>query len=105
MALTTTLEKIRRLEQYVSTQDAVDSVLDMAIDKLVRREIERLQILQDELRMDLASFEETYGLDSATFYRQFEGGTLGDEMDFIEWSSTVDMLENLGGHIRLLQSN
>lgn len=105
MAVTNTLEKLRRLERYVSTQDAVDSVLEMTLEKLVRREIERLQLLRNELHTDLTTFENTYGLDSATFYGQYEVGVLGDDIDFVEWSSTVDMLENLDRHLQLLQSS
>lgn len=105
MAVTNTLEKLRRLERYVSTQDAVDSVLEMTLEKLVRREIERLQLLRNELHTDLTTFEKTYGLDSATFYGQYEVGALGDAIDFVEWSSTVDMLENLDRHLQLLQSS
>ncbi len=39
----TTLEKVRRLEQYIAADSsAVDPVIYMAIDKLVQREITRL---------------------------------------------------------------
>ncbi len=51
--------------------------------------------LREQLRADLAGFEEIYGIDSATFYRQYEDGKLGDAVDFVEWSSTVEMLNRI----------
>lgn len=52
-------------------------------------------LLREQLRADLAGFEEMYGMDSDTFYRQYEEGKLGDAVDFVEWSSTVEMMNNI----------
>ena len=51
--------------------------------------------LREQLRAELIAFEQIYGIDSETFYRQYEAGKLGDSMDFVEWSSTVEMLNSL----------
>ena len=51
--------------------------------------------LRERLRAELIAFEQIYGIDSETFYRQYEAGKLGDSMDFVEWSSTVEMLNSL----------
>lgn len=53
------------------------------------------KLLQDQLRADLNWFEQVYGIDSDTFYRQYEEGKLGDAVDFVEWSSTVEMMNNI----------
>ena len=43
MKMITTLEKVKRLEQYIAADgSAVDPVIHMAIDKLMEREIRRL---------------------------------------------------------------
>jgi hypothetical protein len=46
----TTLEKVRRLEQYIAVDNSVvDPVVDMIIDKLLAREIERMRALKARL--------------------------------------------------------
>ena len=57
-------------------------------------------LLRDQLRADLAGFEQMYGIDSDTFYRQYEEGKLGDAVDFVEWSSTVEMLNNINEQLK-----
>ncbi len=55
----------------------------------------RGKLLREQLRADLLAFEQMYGIDSDTFYRQYEEGKLGDAVDFVEWSSTVEMMNNI----------
>jgi len=105
MTLTTTLDKIKRLEQYVTVQEIGSPVLALALDKLLKREISYLQGMKRELKSDLLSFEIKYGVDSQSFYRQYEAGKLGDQMDFVEWSASVEMADNLDHQIHLLQND
>ena len=49
----------------------------------------------DRYERDLREFEKRYGMDSATFYRQFEAGELGDAMDFFEWSGLYELRQDL----------
>jgi hypothetical protein len=100
----TTLEKVRRLEQYIAVSSSVvDPVLDISIDKILAREIERARKLQARLVKQLAEFEERYGFKSADFYARYESGEMGDEMDFVEWSATVEMLTNAERRLTLLE--
>ena len=100
----TTLEKVRRLEQYIAVDNsAVDPVLDIAIDKLLAREIERMRELKARLADQLAEFEERYALKSADFYTRYENGEMGDATDFVEWSATVEMLANAEKRLALLE--
>lgn len=88
----TTLEKVRRLEQYIAVdQSAVNPVLEMTINKLLTRETERVLDLKRRLMQQLHEFEENYGLKSPDFYTRYENGEMGDEIDFMEWSATVEM--------------
>ena len=55
----------------------------------VQQEVLDVSLSQHRLRLeryerDLREFEERYGMESATFYRRFEAGELGDAMDFFE---------------------
>jgi len=41
-------------------------------------------------------------LKSADFYTRYEKSEMGDSMDFIEWSATVEMLANAEKQMTLL---
>ncbi len=91
-----TLEKVKRLEQYLAVDSsAIDPVLQMAIDKLLAGETARLSELKKRLAAQLKEFEEHYALKSADFYTCFEKGEMGDSMDLIEWSATVECWQTL----------
>lgn len=100
----TTLEKVRKLEQYIAIDNGTaDPVLGMAIDKMLSREIERLEQLRDSLFTQLFEFEQTYKMDSRTQYQRYEQGELGDAMDFMEWAATTEMVESIDRHLVLLK--
>jgi len=102
----TTLEKVRRLEQYVAVSSAaIDPVLGMSIDKLLTRETVRLFGLKARLANQLSRFEKSYDLKSVDFYTRYENGEMGDKMDFIEWAATVEMLANADKRLALLGGN
>ena len=101
----TTLEKVKRLEKYLAIDSsAIDPVLQMAIDKLLAREIERMCKLKNRLAIQLAKFEECYTMKSADFYARYENGEMGDTTDFIEWSAIVEMLANAKKQMALLET-
>lgn len=94
--MTAVLEKVRRLERYVQvTNGQVDEVLESTIDKLLGRERQRLAGQLARLKSQVADFEGHYGWSSDEFYPRFERGELGDDMDFIEWSATIEMIREL----------
>jgi hypothetical protein len=101
----TTLEKVRRLEQYIAADSsAVDPVIYMAIDKLMQREITRLLELKAHLADQLEKFEKKYAMNSSGFCARYEGGEMGDDMDYIEWAATVEMLKNAERRLLLLKT-
>ncbi|MCH8293873.1 hypothetical protein IH992_22545 [Candidatus Poribacteria bacterium] len=101
----TTLEKVRRLEQYIAADSStVDPVLDMTIDKLLARELTRMLELKARLTNQTVEFEDDYSLKSADFYRRYENGEMGDKMDFVEWAATVEMLANIKKRLALKEA-
>ncbi len=102
--MASTLEKIKRLEQYLSADNAaVDSVMDRTLDKLLEREIASTRNIKARLESQLRTFEKTYGMTSELFYEKFTSGGLGDKTDFIEWASTVEMLRHAERRLDALQ--
>jgi len=49
--------------------------------------------------------EDKYGMDSETFYRKYQAGETDDRMDFVEWTSLVQMAINLKERLALLDVN
>jgi len=47
------------------------------------------------LDKELKKFERTYKKESPVFFKEFKEGRLGDEMDFVEWSSLYQMRNHL----------
>ncbi len=100
----TTLEKVKRLEQYLVVDSSmVDPVLDMSINKLLVREQARIQALKTRLLNQLMAFEQAYSLTATEFYTRYEKGEMGDEMDWVEWAATVEMLTHVENRLKLLQ--
>jgi len=100
----TTLEKVQRLEQYLLVNNSsIDPVLDLSLNKLLAREFTRTQELKKHLSNQLKTFEENYSIKSTDFYNRYERGEMGDELDFVEWAATVEMLTNLDKRLTLLQ--
>ena len=98
------LEKVKLLEEYVAVDaSAVDPVVELAIEKLLKREASRMDELKQRLLVQKAEFEKKYGISSDEFNRRYEKGTMGDEMDYVEWSATVDMLSGIDKRLSLLQ--
>ena len=100
----TTLEKVKRLEKYIASDVAAfDPVLDITIEKLLKRESARVGDIQQRLMKQLEEFEDRYGLKTTEFRDRYDKGLMGDEVDFVEWSATIDMLANIQKSLDLLQ--
>jgi hypothetical protein len=60
--------------------------------------------LQARLMQQCREFEDTYSLSSSEFTASYERGELGDDINFIEWASTIEMLTNLEKRLALLSA-
>lgn len=101
----TTLEKVKQLEKYLAiNKSAVDPVVETTINKLLVRENDRMVELKTRLARELSQFEKRYDLQSDHFYQRYEAGELGDDMDFIEWAATIEMLANVKIRLELLEA-
>ncbi len=103
--MSVTLEKVKRLEQYLSVEHAIaDPVLDRTLTKLLQREVDRIIALKSRLVRQIAEFEQRYSLSSAKFSPQYEQGKMGDDADFIEWAATIEMVKNVEKQLALLET-
>jgi hypothetical protein len=83
-------------------QGQVSNLMGRALEKLLGYEADLCRTQLGQLQKDLAEFEQKYHLSSVEFYRQFQSGQIGDEMDYVEWASLVQMVDNLKKRLRLL---
>lgn len=101
----TTIEKVKRLRQYMTGNNLVeDPVIDLVLNKLMHRETQRMRELKTRLLEQLTTFEKNYVLDTPNFYSRYEKGGMGDDMDFVEWAATWEMLLNLDKRLALLEA-
>lgn len=101
--MVSTLDKIQILEKYVSaSKSTVNHVVTTTITKLIEREIKSMKDLLDRLKNQLQNFEKQYSMTSYEFHKMFEQGKLGDDIDYIEWSSTLDMFVGTQKRLEIL---
>lgn len=98
-----TLEKVKSLEHYLTISNPpVDPVIDHTLNKLLNREYQRISEIQKRLLSDVNQFEAHYEMKSTQFQSQYDKGILGDDIDFIEWSATLDMLNQIEKQLKWL---
>src|SRR5208283_4727488 len=89
-----TLARVKTLEKFVQKYGE-DAVISQTISKMLAYKIQKCDEEIKKISKDLKKFERTYKKESADFIREFEDGKLGDNMDFIEWSSHYQMFNRL----------
>ena len=89
-----TLLKVKNLEKYIK-KHGDDALISQTISKMLDYKIQRYERELKKLTKELKRFEHTYKKESVIFFEEFKEGRLGDEMDFIEWSSLYQMRNKL----------
>jgi len=98
-----TLDKIKRLGRVIAYYGTNDKILDLTLNKILHREIHKIQAQIEGFKHELNIFEKKHSLNSIEFLKQFENGSLGDDVDFIEWASTIEMKRKAEEYILNLQ--
>ena len=91
--------KLELLKDVSADETDFDRILGKLLDNALSQQ--RLRVRQYE--RDLGEFEDRYGLESATFYRRFEAGEMGDAMDYFEWAGLYELYQKAQGKIRRLE--
>lgn len=86
-----TLDKLKRIERLIQDYPAADSVLELTIDKILQREINKLNLHISNFIVQIKQWEDIYKMDSQLFLEKFEAGQMGDDVDFVEWAATLEM--------------
>ena len=89
-----TLLKVKNLEKFVEKYGE-DTYFSQTISKMLAYKAQNYANEIERLNGQLKKFEQAYEKDSQVFYKEFKKGKLGDEMDFIEWSSLYRIRNSL----------
>ncbi len=78
-------------------------LIDRSLTKII--ELERANTLKQaaELQTKLQKYETQYQMPSDTFYQRFNEGTLGDAIDYFEWSVLYDLWRSVQERLQVLQ--
>jgi len=87
----TTLEKLEVLKDATVDAEQFERVLDKLLEATLDQHKVRLARYIDEMKR----FEQRFGMDTASFYQQFQAGVLGDDMDYFEWAGLYELREDL----------
>ncbi len=98
------LEQLKILEALYNRGE-VSEVLELSLSKIIAHEIAIAQQQAAELETDLQQFETQYKMPSLEFYQKFRAGELGDDIDFVEWSSFYQMSCSVRERLQILLSN
>ena len=89
-----TLLKVKNLEKYIK-KHGDDTIISQTISKMVAYKVQRYESQISRLNKNLGKFEKTYKKDSSKFFEEYNEGNLGDEIDFVEWSSLYQMRNSI----------
>jgi hypothetical protein len=99
-----TQERVKSLENYLAMGKInADPVIDRTINKLLTREYQRVAESKNRLTQDINQFEKQYEMNSQVFQQQYDSGQLTDDMDFMEWSASLDMLAQVEKQLKWLE--
>ncbi len=89
-----TLSKVKNLEKFLQKYGD-DTLLSGTISKMLDYQINKYNEKIKKLEKNLRKFERSYKKESSVFFKKFREGRLGDQMDFVEWSSLYEMRNRL----------
>ncbi len=61
----------------------------------IENEIKIIRHGLDRTRKKLKEFEDKYGMKSEEFYKRYNNGEMGDDMDYIKWAGEYETLQQL----------
>jgi hypothetical protein len=89
-----TLARVKHLEHFI-TRHGDDVLISRTISKMLSYKIQQYDAEIRKLGKELKRFERVHKMSSPDFFGDFMDGKLGDDMDFVEWSSLYQMRQHL----------
>ncbi len=96
------LSKVKTLEDLIKL-GREDEVISKTIDKLTLYKLDMLKKDLKDIENKIFIFEKKYKVDSCQFLQRFEQGEMGDDMDYLEWSSLLDMKDRITQRLKTFE--
>ncbi len=100
----TALSDLKRLERLYQ-RGFQDSTVELAIQKIVQRQIARDEADLARVESVLKEFEEKFGMTSDEFFAAYQSGQLPDTAEFVEWNAFYKMRQRLLERLHILTGN
>lgn len=88
------LSQVKNLEKFIK-KHGDDPFISQTISKMLSYKIQKYDERIKKLGKGLKKFERTYKKESPAFFKEFQKGKIGDNLDFVEWSSLYQMRNRL----------
>ena len=77
---------------------------DAALRETLQMALEKGSPLEDFIQLvrDLTQFELQYQMDSSEFFRRFQQGEMGDQMDYMRWANKYEMYREMKANMEQL---
>lgn len=92
-------DKLELLRNSSSDENELDQLLGKLLEATLSQQQRRLKLYA----RDLQEFEQRFDMKSPLFYRQFEAGELGDNMDFFEWAGLYELYQEVQSKVERLE--
>jgi hypothetical protein len=79
-----------------------DQEFDQLLGKLLEARLGQQRRHLRQYERDLQEFEMRFDMESPLFYRRFEAGELGDNMDFFEWAGLYELYQEVQSKVERL---
>jgi len=91
-----TAKRLKKVLEYSRDEEAF-------AQSFIAYQIAELRRAILNLRLEMKTFEERYGMSSAKFQKKFNQGQMDDSEDFILWAGMCEMLEKNEGRLQGLE--
>jgi len=101
------IEYAKLLGRYISEglSENEEVYIKETLKKLIEQEIEVLEKEKERYKGEMEIFEAKYSLKSEAFLKKFDGGEMGDDLDFFEWYACVDSYNRVDKRQKSLMEN
>jgi hypothetical protein len=96
------LSKVKILEDLIKT-GREDEVISKTIDKLTLYKLDTLKKDLEDIENKIFILEKKYKMDSGQFLQRFEQGKMEDDIDYLEWSSLLDMKDRITQRLKTFE--
>jgi len=107
MSIYTTPKPTRKVSGLAKLYEKgqVSDLTAKTLNKLVDMEISQSRSDLEATEKDLQEFEKRYQMSTEKFYKRWQAGKLGDEMDYVEWASLAQMAHRIRERLEILASD